>query len=72
MNADEEIALDEAARQFPEPGDPGDWLRVPDGHRQLQQVAATREAYLAEPGDMYLQEDFAALQKTLQDREIGG
>jgi hypothetical protein len=34
-------------------------------------VAATREAYLNEPGDMYLQEDFAKVRKTPQDREIG-
>jgi hypothetical protein len=69
MSAAESIAIDEAARQFPEPGDPADWLRA--GSSELQQVAATREAYLNEPGDMYLQEDFAKVRKTPQDREIG-
>jgi hypothetical protein len=56
--------------QFPEPGDPADWLQA--GSSELQQMAVAREAYLNEPGDMYLAEDFAKVRRTPQDREIGG
>jgi hypothetical protein len=66
----EDHAIDEAARQFPEPGDPADWLRA--GSPERQQEAAAREAYLNEPGDLYLAEDFAKVRTTPRDREMGG
>ena len=69
MEAAEQVAIDEAGWQFPEPGDPADWLQA--GSPELREMAAAREAYLNEPGDMYLQDDFAKVRKTPQDREIG-